>query len=90
MALPVSENLVIIPTYWAPAEPAHDKGAVIYDHPTPLNNSETLTRCLESLQLIEGVEFDVLIVTGASTPEIVYEMGQRVCDIADRVRPKAF
>ena len=88
MAPLVSENLVIIPTYWAPTGFAPDNGSVTYDHPTPLNNSETLTRCLESLQLIDGVEFDVLIVSGASTPEIVHEMGQRVCDIAERVRSK--
>jgi hypothetical protein len=52
MRLPESENLVIIPTYWSPSEPVVDGGAVIYDHPTPLDNSETLSRCLESLQII--------------------------------------
>jgi hypothetical protein len=88
MRLPESENLVIIPTYWAPSEPATDGGKVTYDHPTPLENSETLSRCLESLQIIEGVEFDVLVVAGASTPEIMEEMGKRICAIAEAVRPK--
>jgi GT2 family glycosyltransferase len=87
MKLPTSETLIIIPTYWAPATPLPENGEIIYDHPTPLTNSDTLTRCLESLKTIEAVDYDVLIVAGASTPRIQQEMADRVEAIAQAVRP---
>ncbi|MCD6150302.1 MAG: hypothetical protein J7J70_01420 [Deltaproteobacteria bacterium] len=94
MKQPECENLIVIPTYWAPSslagiKPDYDENEeVIYDHPTNLNSEGTLTRCLASLERIKGHCFDVLIVGSASTPEIQKEMAHCVRNLVRGMRDR--
>ena len=56
--------VIAIPTYWS--RPAGEKGHPedsIFDHPTALDRRGTLGRCLESMRLLRGPPFTVLIIT---------------------------
>lgn len=66
----LAKTLISVPTYWTYEEGKEDRENSIYDHPTPLNQDGTLFRLLESLKVIEGVEFGVLVVSTATNPEL--------------------
>ena len=55
---------IVIPTYWCRArgQAALPEDA-IFDHPTPLDESGTLRRCLESLESLHTHGFRVLLIT---------------------------
>jgi len=80
------ENLIVIPTYWASHESIKTEERIPYDHPTMVDDSETLTRCIESLRNIKGHDFDVLIVAGATDPQVEEIMKIRVHEIVDNVK----
>lgn len=80
------ENLIVIPTYWRAAEPKESREEVAYNHATPLDTEGTLARCVESLNILKGPDFDVLIVAGASTPEIQEEMARKTGEIVKHAR----
>ena len=83
-----SENLITIPTYWSPGKINGEKEQVVYDHPTPLDKEGTLARCVKSLEILKGPDFDLLIVAGASTPEIQNNMADKVKEIVKQTRTK--
>ncbi len=86
MEIKAPENLIVIPTYWASADGPQKNEEVVYDHPTLLDTEGTLARCVESLGILEGHDFDVLIVAGASTPEIQNEMARKTREIVRHAR----
>jgi len=61
---------ITIPTYWTWRNGSHRPEDVIYDHPTPLSQQGTLARLLESLKVIEGSKFNVLIITAVTNPQL--------------------
>ncbi|RLD07382.1 MAG: hypothetical protein DRI32_01000 [Chloroflexi bacterium] len=61
---------ITIPTYWTWGNGSHRPEDVIYDHPTPLSQQGTLARLLESLKVIEGSKFNVLIITAVTNPQL--------------------
>lgn len=62
--------IITVPTYWTWEEGESHPGEAIYDHPTPLDREGTLVRLLESLKIIEGPEFSVLIITATTDPRL--------------------
>ena len=66
----LAEIIIAIPTYWTWGDGKFHSGDVGYDHPTPLNQEGTLARLLESLKVIEGSKFSVLIITAATNPQL--------------------
>jgi len=62
---------VVVPTYWTweRGTPPRPDDA-IYDHPTPLDEPGTLTRLLESLSAIKQPEFNVVVITAATNPQL--------------------
>jgi predicted GH43/DUF377 family glycosyl hydrolase len=62
--------IIAIPTYWTWEDGNPWPEDVIYDHPTPLNQEGTLARLLESLKVIEGSKFNVLIITAVTNPQL--------------------
>ncbi len=77
------ENMTIaIPSYWGPAAGSSDSdAAIIFDHPTPLNQEGTLARFLDSLDLIRSEEFKVVILSVANTPRLTKDVTARIQEI---------
>jgi hypothetical protein len=58
--------IIVIPTYWTwPSEQANGPVDAAYDHPTPLDGESTLPRLLDSLMMLDGPPFSVLVLTAA-------------------------
>lgn len=74
---------IVIPSYWArsSSEPLDLEDAV-YDHPTPLDLGGTLGRALDSIEILENREFNVVVLACATNPEIAGRVEERVGEIA--------
>jgi hypothetical protein len=70
---------IVIPTYWCRARGhAGLPEDAIFDHPTPVDESGTLGRCLESLGALRAHSFQVLLITAPVHPRIASEVEERV------------
>jgi hypothetical protein len=70
---------IVIPTYWCRARGhAGRPEDAIFDHPTPLDESGTLERCLESLKTLRTHSFQVLLITAPVSPLIGEQVEERV------------
>jgi hypothetical protein len=78
---------IVIPTYWCRAR--GQTGSLedaIFDHPTPVDESGTLQRCLESLRALRGNEFQVLLITAAVHHQIAAAVEERVEQLIEPYR----
>jgi len=78
------KNVIVVPTYWSRVKP--HKEDLVYDHPTPLNESGTLGRLLESLRVLTDRDFRVIIISCPTTPLIGKEVKDKVDKIVDPFR----
>ncbi len=79
---------VVIPTYWGrPRAEGWRPGDAVYDHPTPLDEEGTLARTLESLRILEGPEYTLVVLVVPTTEEIARAAEERVRHIVERSRP---
>ncbi len=79
---------LVIPTYWGrPRTEGWKPGDAIYDHPTPLDEEGTLARTLESLKILEGPEYTLVILAVPTTPEIAEAVERKVQRLVDQSRP---
>lgn len=75
----VPKTVVVIPTYWGRSLPqTWRKGDAIYDHATPLNGVETLSRCLESMHLLGDRQFQVIVIGCATASDIEADVELRL------------
>ena len=78
---------IVIPSYWGSEDASLDAAEVImFDHPTPLNQEGTLARLLDSLELIGGEEFRVVILAVANTPHLVRDVVAKIHEIVEPYR----
>ena len=70
---------IVIPTYWCRAR-GHGASPedAIFDHPTPVDESGTLQRCLESLRAVRRHSFTVLLITAPVHRKIAAQVEKRV------------
>jgi hypothetical protein len=70
---------IVIPTYWCRAR-GHGglPEDAIFDHPTSIDESGTLERCLESLKAVRTHSFEVLLITAPVHPQIASLVEERV------------
>lgn len=61
---------IVIPIYLSRKDNQWKEGDIIYDHPTAINQSGTLVRTLESLEIIKDEDFDVVLVVSTTIKEI--------------------
>jgi len=59
------EPIITIPTYWTRKKGIKKIGDAYFDHPTPLDGQETLSRTLDSLKKAWG-KFKVIIITATT------------------------
>ncbi len=66
-----------VPTYWArPTTEKHQRGDLIFDHPTPIDAPGTLSRILESFTRLHDQKW-TLIIGIATTTETITEAAYR-------------
>ena len=73
---------IVIPSYWCGRRSSHSiNRGVVYDHMTPIDQPGELSRCLESLRHVTGVDRIILLV--AAEPGVENQAVERVRAIAD-------
>ncbi len=76
---------MVIPTYWGREKKIGWKeGDAIYDHPTPLDEEGTLGRAIESLNVLNERDFELVIIAAATSEEIEKEVEKRVRKIISK------
>ncbi len=64
-------KVMVIPTYWArPMGQPWQEGDAIYDHPTPVDGPDTLSRTLESMKILTDKDFKLVILVCPTAPEL--------------------
>lgn len=80
---------VVIPSYWGrswkePIDPQDD----VYDHPTPLDETGTLERALQSFEILEDKDFDIVVLGVATNPDFRASCQEKVQKIIDKFKSK--
>lgn len=86
---------IVVPTYWGREKSqGWQHGDLVFDHATALDGEETLTRFLNSLNVLNTDEYDLALVVVPTHEEIEEDVISRVKQIVDRsqsrVKPKLF
>lgn len=80
------KKTVVIPTYWAREKAVGWKnGDVVYDHPTPIDESGTLSRTLESMKILSNRDFNLILLVCTTTEAIEVEAEKKVKQIVKEV-----
>lgn len=73
------KTLIVIPTYWSHRNDGLTGSQLpVYDHPTPVNSKGTFIKTLESLKVIKGADFEVLIIASAVSAKVMKEMYKKI------------
>ncbi len=79
---------MVIPTYWArPSAEGWKPGDAVYDHPTPLDQEGTLARAIKSIEILKDLDFTLVIIAAATSPEIEEKVEERVKEIVSHSKP---
>jgi hypothetical protein len=77
-----------IPTYWGrESDAGWQESDAVYDHATPLDAEGTLTRALESLEVLKDRDFQLVILACATAEDIEAEVESKVRRIVGQARP---
>ncbi|MCD4768230.1 MAG: hypothetical protein K8R34_17230 [Methanosarcinales archaeon] len=75
---------MVIPSYWArESKDGWIAGDAVYDHPTPLDEDGTLLRALQSLDVLEDKDFQVVVIAAATAGDIKDRVEEKVAGIID-------
>jgi|Deesub1362B_J571_1020462.scaffolds.fasta_scaffold00543_4 hypothetical protein len=73
---------MVIPSYWARESGIGWKeGDAIYDHPTPLDKEGTLLRAMQSMDILEDKDFQLVILAVATAKDIEKRVEEKVANI---------
>ena len=74
---------IVIPSYWgrSSGEP-FNKNDAVYDHPTPHDFEGTIVRALESINVLENRDFNVVVLACATSPDIEHQVEEKVRALA--------
>lgn len=73
---------MVIPSYWARERGIGWKGGdAIYDHPTPLDRTGTLLRAMQSIDILNDKEFQLVIIAVATAEDIERKVEKKVAGI---------
>ena len=80
---------IVIPSYWArESSESLNLNDAVYDHPTPLDAESTLDRALESIDVLENRDFNVIVLACATNPDVYDAVERHVNDITAKHRSK--
>ena len=71
---------MVIPSYWSRST-GWSQGDAVYDHPTPLDEEGTLYRTIQSLNVLDDKDFQLIIIAVAASRDIESQVEQKVSDI---------
>ena len=73
---------MVIPSYWArESKVGWKEGDAIYDHPTPLDNEDTLLRTVRSIEILKDKDFQLIILAVATSEDIASQVEKKVNSI---------
>jgi len=73
---------MVIPSYWArESKVGWKEGDAIYDHPTPLDNEDTLLRTIRSIEILKDKDFQLIILAVATSEDIASQVEKKVDSI---------
>ena len=76
---------MVIPSYWArESKDGQRTGDAVYDHPTPLDENGTLLRALQSLDIVEDKNFQVVVIATATAGDIEDRVEEKVAGIIEK------
>jgi len=76
---------MVIPSYWArESKDGRRAGDAVYDHPTPLDEDGTLLRALQSLDILEDKNFQVVVIAAATAGDIEDRVEEKVAGIIEK------
>ena len=80
-------TVVVIPTYWGrKKEIGFKEGDIVYDHATPIDGEETLSRTLESMKILNKKDFKLIILICSTHMEIERQAEGKVRKIVQGVK----
>jgi hypothetical protein len=79
----IARTAIVIPTYWGRSFGLRRPGDSIEDHPTPVNQSGTMSRLLRSLQTLKEKPRLVLILISSSAPDVATSAAWQVDTVRD-------
>jgi len=70
---------IVIPSYWGrTSTEALNLEDAVYDHPTPLDETGTLERALESIKVLKNRDFNVVVIAAATDPGLSSRVEEKV------------
>lgn len=82
------KTVMVIPTYWSREKAVGwQPGDIVYDHPTPIDQKGTLSKMLESIQVLEDRDFSIVVLACSTAPDIEKDVEQRVLEVVLEVDP---
>jgi len=78
----------VIPSYWArESDVGWKEGDAICDHPTPLDTEGTLLRAIQSIDILEDKNFQLVIIAVATAEDIETQVEKKVANIIKSSNP---
>lgn len=82
------KTVMVIPTYWSREKAVGwQPGDIVYDHPTPIDQEGTLSKVLESINVLEDKDFSLVVLACSAAPDIEKDVEQRVLELVLDVDP---
>ncbi len=73
---------MVIPSYWSRGRKVGWKeGDAVYDHPTQLDGENTLRRTLQSIDILEDKNFQLVVIAVATAEDIAKQVEDKVLNI---------
>ena len=80
---------MVVPTYWGRrSNVGWLEGDLVFDHPTSLDCDGTLERLLDSIAVLDDLDFKLAIVVVPTTPDVECEAVERVEEIVEQADPQ--
>ena len=73
---------MVIPSYWSrESKVGWKEGDAVYDHPTLLDGENTLSRTLQSIDILEDKNFQLVVIAVATAEDIAKQVEDKVLNI---------
>jgi hypothetical protein len=79
---------IVVPTYWSrPSSEGWRQGDLVFDHPTPLDGTDTLGRLLRSLEVLEESDYGLVLVVVPTSAEIAESALRKIRAVVSESSP---
>jgi len=76
------KTTMVIPSYWRREKALGTRQTdTVYDHPTPLDEDGTLARALNSINILDDKDFELVIIAVANAADVEMQVEQKVKNI---------